>query len=84
MPAITISPLFVAATVPMPLASPDARMQALDQEHGDLDDAITALSLSGNANDLTMTRLKKRKLHIKDEIAALMSAFSSEGVAQAS
>ena len=68
---MTISPLFAATTVPVPALSPDARLHLLNIEHDDLDAAIAALSLSGNADDLTVTRLKKRKLHIKDEIAAL-------------
>lgn len=49
----------------------DPRLAALVEEHGDLDGAIAALLASGNWDDLQMTRLKKRKLAIKDEIAAL-------------
>ncbi len=78
------SPRFSTVTVPMPSALPDARLQALHQEHGDLDSAIAALSLSGNADDLTLTRLKKRKLQLKDEIAAMMAAAIGDGVARAS
>lgn len=81
---MTISPLFAATTVPVPAAAPDARLHLLNIEHDDLDAAIAALSLSGNADDLTVTRLKKRKLHIKDEIAALMAAIIGHDVAKAS
>jgi hypothetical protein len=81
---MSIRPLFAAATIPMLAHAPDARLQALHQEHGDLDAAIAALSLSGNADDLTVTRLKKRKLHLKDEIAALMASAFGDGVAKAS
>jgi len=79
-----ISPLFAAATVPIPLAAPDARLQGLHLEHDDLDAAIAALSLSGSADDLIITRLKKRKLHLKDEIAALMAGVVCDRVARAS
>jgi len=77
-------PLFAAATIPVLPISPSARIHALNTEHGDLDAAIAALALSGNADDLTLTRLKKRKLQIKDEIASLLSAAIGDGVAQAS
>ena len=77
---MTVRPLFAAATVPVPATTPDARLHLLHTEHDDLDAAIAALALSGNADDLTITRLKKRKLQLKDEIAALLTI----GVAQAS
>lgn len=58
-----------------------ARMEQLDvlriqlgvsrQEHRDLDDAIRALEASGTADPLTVKRLKKQKLHLKDKIAVL-------------
>jgi hypothetical protein len=48
-------------------------------EHDDLDAAIAALMQSGGGDDLLITRLKKRKLRLKDEIASLQPA-----VAQAS
>jgi len=81
---MTISPLFAAGTVPVLPISACARVHALNTEHGDLDCAIAALALSGNGDDLTITRLKKRKLQIKDEIAAILSAAMGEGVARAS
>ncbi|MBO0346959.1 DUF465 domain-containing protein [Roseibium sp. CAU 1637] len=43
----------------------------LRQEHRDLDAAVQALSLAGNADALQMQRLKKKKLAIKDRIVAL-------------
>jgi hypothetical protein len=78
------SPLFASATIPVTPLGADARLHLLHTEHGDLDAAIAALSLSGNADDLTITRLKKRKLQIKDEIAALLSAAIGADVAKAS
>ena len=76
---MTVRPLFATAT----MTAPDARLHLLHSEHDDLDAAIIALGQSGNAADLTVTRLKKRKLQLKDEIAALRAAMT-EGVAQAS
>jgi hypothetical protein len=43
----------------------------LKQEHRDLDSAINALELSGRADPLQLKRLKKKKLHLKDEIARI-------------
>ncbi|MBD8876834.1 DUF465 domain-containing protein [Roseibium polysiphoniae] len=43
----------------------------LRQEHRDLDAAVEALSIAGNADALQMQRLKKKKLLIKDRISSL-------------
>ncbi|WP_299563708.1 DUF465 domain-containing protein [uncultured Sulfitobacter sp.] len=40
-------------------------------EHRDLHDAIAALNDRGTADQLTLQRLKKRKLHLKDKIAQI-------------
>lgn len=49
-----------------------SRRQAyLIAEHDDLDLAIAALMATGNCDDLVITRLKKRKLQLKDEIVAV-------------
>ena len=77
-------PLFASATIPVAPVSADARLHLLNIDHSDLDAAIAALALSGSADDLTITRLKKRKLQIKDEIAALLSAAITADVAQTS
>ena len=37
----------------------------LKREHRDLDDAIRALEERGTADQLTVRRLKKKKLHLK-------------------
>jgi hypothetical protein len=79
-----IPPLFASATIPVLPVSACARVHALNTEHNDLDAAIAALALSGNADDLTITRLKKRKLQIKDEIASLISAAINAEIARAS
>jgi hypothetical protein len=46
-----------------------ARLAELVQEHRDLDTAIAALSASHD--QLQLTRLKKRKLQLKDQIARI-------------
>jgi len=47
------------------------KLDALRQKHRDLDDAIAALEAKGVANQLAIRRLKKDKLALKDQIAAL-------------
>jgi hypothetical protein len=47
------------------------RLEFLRTEHRDLDAAIAALLSSGSVDQLQAARLKKRKLRLKDEIAAL-------------
>ena len=46
-----------------------AALAQLRQEHRDLDSAIASLEQSGNADQLQLKRLKKKKLTLKDEIA---------------
>ena len=47
------------------------RLGAARVEHRDLDAAIDALGASATPDQLRIARLKKRKLLLKDEIAAL-------------
>ena len=47
------------------------RIGLLRIEHGDLDAAIEALTLTAQPDQLQIARLKKRKLRLKDEIAAI-------------
>ncbi len=47
------------------------KMAELRQEHRDLDAAIAALIDSPNPDTVQIQRLKKRKLALKDRIAAL-------------
>jgi hypothetical protein len=85
MPAMLNTQLFATAmATTQTQATPDHRLQALKVAHDDLDAAIAALALSGNGDDLTLTRLKKHKLQLKDEMAAILSAAISGGVARAS
>ena len=48
-----------------------ARLAYLRMEHRDLDVAIEALRSTSGPDQLLLARLKKRKLRLKDEIAAL-------------
>ena len=48
-----------------------SRLAALRTEHRDLDSAIEALLSMAAPDPLQLARLKKRKLRLKDEIAAL-------------
>jgi hypothetical protein len=47
------------------------RIVALEIEHRDLDEAIARLADLPNRDDLLHTRLKKRKLQLKDQILQL-------------
>jgi hypothetical protein len=49
----------------------EARLALLRTEHRDLDDAIGALRAAAGLDELQIARLKKRKLRLRDEIAAL-------------
>jgi hypothetical protein len=47
------------------------RLEVLRREHRDLDEAIDALGLTGRPDQLTLRRLKKQKLALKDQIVKL-------------
>jgi hypothetical protein len=49
------------------------RLDALRQEHRDLDDAIHALHTNPYVDQLQMKRLKRRKLQLKDAISRVES-----------
>ena len=54
------------------------RLDELHIEHRDLDDVISRLSSDPNLDELQLRRLKKRKLHLKDQIAALESRLTPD------
>ena len=58
-----------------------ARLQALVQEHRDLDAAIDALITQASCDLLQVQRLKKRKLKLKDEIAAIQDMLIPDIIA---
>ena len=47
------------------------KLVVLKREHRDLDEAIDALQDRGSSDLLTIKRLKKQKLFLKDQIAVL-------------
>lgn len=49
------------------------RLKKLRTEHRDLDQTITRLVADPHVDQITLTRLKKRKLRLKDMIAQLES-----------
>jgi hypothetical protein len=48
-----------------------AKLAELKEEHRDLDAAIATMSDTGAFDQLRLTRLKKRKLQLRDEIARI-------------
>jgi hypothetical protein len=54
-----------------------ARRVFLAQEHRDLDDMIALLANDNASDEALLARLKKRKLHIKDEMARLETVAAS-------
>lgn len=59
----------------------DARLRLLEQEHRDLDQAIAALVAAGARDQLQLARLKKRKLRLRDEMAALQDMLLPDIIA---
>ncbi|GAA0729119.1 YdcH family protein [Sphingomonas japonica] len=57
------------------------RLELLRTEHRDLDAAITALLEAASLDQLRAARLKKRKLLLRDEIAALEDALIPDIIA---
>lgn len=47
------------------------KLRQLEQQHADLDAAISALEKSGTGDQLQLRRLKKMKLAFKDEIISI-------------
>jgi hypothetical protein len=58
-----------------------AQLAALMQEHRDLDTAIAAMIDSGVRDQLQLSRLKKRKLQLKDQIARIEDALLPDIIA---
>jgi hypothetical protein len=58
-----------------------AKLAELAQEHRDLDAAIAAIMLAGNADLLALSRLKKRKLQLKDKIIEINNALLPDIIA---
>jgi hypothetical protein len=58
-----------------------AKLTQLTQEHRDLDTAIEALQQAGNPDPLQLSRLKKRKLQLKDEITEINNGLLPDNIA---
>jgi hypothetical protein len=58
-----------------------AKLTQLTQEHRDLDAAIEALAQAPNPDLLTLSRLKKRKLQLKDEITEINNGLLPDIIA---
>ena len=57
------------------------KLQMLQREHRDLDEAIRALTEKGTADMLTLRRLKKQKLMLKDRIRILEDQINPDIIA---
>ena len=57
------------------------KLELLQREHRDLDDAIAALDAGGRADALSVRRLKKRKLMLKDEIQRISDDITPDIIA---
>jgi hypothetical protein len=57
------------------------KLELLQREHRDLDDAIAALDVEGRADALTLRRLKKRKLMLKDQIQRISDEITPDIIA---
>ena len=47
------------------------RLEVMRREHRDLDEAVRAMEASGRSDQLTLRRLKKQKLALKDQIVKI-------------
>ncbi len=57
------------------------KLEVLRQKHRDLDEAIDALQEKGSNTQLTIQRLKKEKLRLKDQIARIEDELTPDIIA---
>lgn len=57
------------------------KLEVLKRQHRDLDDAIAALEERGTADQLTLRRLKKQKLGLKDQISRIKDILTPDIIA---
>ncbi len=57
------------------------KLEVLRREHRDLDEAIAALGDSTRPDQLTLRRLKKQKLALKDQIARIEDELTPDIIA---
>ena len=58
-----------------------AKLQVLKVEHRDLDEAIQAMEARASQDMLTLRRLKKRKLALKDQISRIEDEITPDIIA---
>lgn len=58
-----------------------ARLEVMRREHRDLDEAISALASQALTASLTLQRLKRQKLALKDQIARLEDQLTPDIIA---
>ncbi|EEX09947.1 MULTISPECIES: YdcH family protein [Ruegeria] len=56
-------------------------LEVFRQQHRDLDEAIKALEATGTADQLTVKRLKKQKLRLKDIIRLIEDRLTPDIIA---
>ncbi len=56
-------------------------LEVLRQEHRDLDEAIHALEITRRGDPLTIKRLKRQKLHLKDQITRIEDELTPDIIA---
>ncbi|MEL7100514.1 MAG: DUF465 domain-containing protein [Pseudomonadota bacterium] len=56
-------------------------LEVFRREHRDLDEAITAMVERGTSDQLTVQRLKRRKLALKDRIALIEDRLTPDIIA---
>lgn len=56
-------------------------LEVFRRQHRDLDEAIAALQEKGTADQLTLKRLKKQKLRLKDRIAFIEDQLTPDIIA---
>jgi hypothetical protein len=54
------------------------RIHELQQEHRDLDLAISSMAANDGSDELVLRRLKKRKLQIKDQVVLLQMQITPD------
>ena len=57
------------------------KLEVLRREHRELDEAIEALQEAARADQLTLKRLKKQKLSLKDQIAIIEDELTPDIIA---
>ena len=58
-----------------------SKLMELEIEHRDLDDVIRGVSEKGDFDQLKLSRLKRRKLALKDQIATLRNSLIPDIIA---